>query len=86
MPKIKPFIWEKSSVANHEFTETLFGYYGVHGFTDQDGLMKYHAVGIVEFDDETMKFETIEQAKQYAFDDFKRRLEETLDVSIGIDS
>lgn len=85
MAKIKPFVWEKSSVANHEFAETLFGYYGVQGFTSSDGSMKYYSVGPVEMDDENIKFETIELAKRFAFDDFKRRLEETLGEPVGYD-
>lgn len=84
MPKIKPFVWEKSSVANHEFAETPFGYYGVQGFGSMVE-MEWCAVGIVEFEDENKSFPTIELAKRFAFDDFKRRLEETLGEPVGYD-
>ena len=80
MPKIKPFVWEKSPVDKSQFTETPFGYYGITEFSVENTPFYLRGFG-----KEIGCFETIELAKRFAFDDFKRRLEETLGEPVGYD-
>lgn len=76
MPKIKPFNWNHSG-ENIRQTSTSFGDYLIYK-TDRDQFkVRFHEViGVAN---------TIEQAKRLAFDDFKRRLEETLAEPVGYD-
>ncbi len=73
MIKIKPLIWETSTVAKTIFANTLFGFYGITEFSVEGN--RFYLRG---FGEEIGRFETIESAKQFAFDDFNRRLKETI--------
>jgi hypothetical protein len=84
MPKIKPFIWQKTSITNHEFTQNPLCDYGVQAFAGDDGQLEWYVAGICDHAMET-PFSTIQEAKRFAFDDFRKRLEETLGEPVGYD-
>jgi len=76
MPKIKPFEWNHSG-ENIRQTSTPFGDYLIYKTDREQFKVWFHEViGVTN---------TIEQAKRFAFDDFKRRLEETLNEPVGYD-
>jgi len=76
MPKIKPFVWKHSSDLYSARTE--FGYY----YIEVLGNYKFKMSFILTSEG---TFNSLELAKRAAFDDFKRRLEETLGESVGYD-
>jgi len=79
MAKIKPFEWKQES--NWWQAETSFGSYII--------LSSVVDLFVVCFrnpiTDRLAEFEAIEQAKRFAFDDFKKRLEETINEPVGYD-
>jgi hypothetical protein len=79
MSKIKPFIWEKSPVGYTVVTNNEFGGYGITEFSIEEN--PFHLRG---FGKEIGQFETLELAKQFAFDDFKKRLERTINKKIKV--
>lgn len=76
MVKIKPFIW---TIPEEDLfcAETPFGSYEIDQVSDVE-----FSVNFVGY---PLKFETLELAKRFAFDDFKRRLEETIGEPVGYD-
>lgn len=80
MPKIKPFVWEKSPIGFTILTNNEFGGYGIIQRPVEENPFHLRAFG-----KEIGQFETLELAKRFAFDDFKRRLEETLGEPVGYD-
>jgi len=78
MPKIKPFVWRKAKFDSTTFiSETPFGKYWYYQIDDE-----FH----IRFQDENIAVVKVESlAKRFAFDDFKRRLEETLGEPVGYD-
>lgn len=80
MPKIKPFVWEQLD-SDWWSVKTSFGSYII--------LPSIDDLCVVCFENpiagRLAEFETIEQAKRFAFDDFKRRLEETIGEPVGYD-
>lgn len=76
MPKIKPFIWNQIEEDIWR-TETPFGCYVIGEFVNEGFKVQFHAI--------IGTFRTIELAKRFAFDDFKRRLEEILHEPVGYD-
>lgn len=75
MPKIKPFIWKFDGLLTN-FTNTPFGYYFIEQ-RDDDWM--------VTFQRDAWSCQSLNLAKRFAFDDFKRRLEETLGDPVGYD-
>lgn len=84
MAKIKPFVWQKSTVANLEFTTNPLCDYGVQAFTGDDGQLEWYVNGVCGHLMEK-PFQTIQEAKRFAFDDFRERLEEILGELVGYD-
>lgn len=79
MPKIKPFVWTYD-VGLAYFTDTSFGrYYIMRKLDGKFSIWFGHLDNLIEVSD------SIELAKRFAFDDFKRRLEETLGEPVGYD-
>jgi hypothetical protein len=75
MPKIKPFIWELSGTYIY-ISKTPFGNYSIAVHDDRID---------VRFGEILAKVQTLNEAKRFAFNDFKRRLEETLGEQVGYD-
>lgn len=75
MPKIKPFVWKFDGLLTY-FTNTPFGYYFIVQRDD---------VWMVKFASDEWLRQSLNIAKRFAFDDFKRRLEETLGEPVGYD-
>jgi len=78
MVKIKPFVWTQIGVDEFELfsTKTTFGYYFIER-RDDDWM--------VTFQHDAWSSQSLNLAKRFAFDDFKRRLEETLGEPVGYD-
>lgn len=77
MAKIKPFIWEESHWGFFS-TETQFGPIIIHPKVGRGTF-------VVTFNNFRNELRTLDLAKRFAFDDFKRRLEETLGEPVGYD-
>lgn len=75
MAKIKPFVW--GELSSFWYSENEFGSYFID-FLDSQYRVAYQ-------DQFLENCSTIELAKRFAFDDFKRRLEETLGEPVGYD-